>query len=405
MQGVCVAVAVVAAAMVMPGGGASTVSPGLSWCSESTLVNVRVTKDKKPELSTILVMVNQSLQRDMVDEVFVRAPPSCEGVTRAEMALLDGEEAELVMQDGEINLNYRPPDTMPLFQDVGDFCISANNDSPEGPWSVFHVKFCYPDASLQLEAEMESCSGITCVRKCCPPNMAMAAGSMCAPVEEGEAWQPSLGSGEAATPVHMLYGPPRHCENALIFREFNILDSGMLQMDELSANVNGYCIDTFTGSSDAVALVCQEEVTAWHCEWKHQVLKPVLLGVSAVCLILVWLVYVSVARLRRSNEGRCLLSLVSALFVAYVTLIYLNFLAPDNVSMVCVVAGERQGEPVTSHMDIKWERPRVFCLYSLYAWSCPLLIVVVGVVLEEMQVDAILPYRGTCWFYGKLLEG
>lgn len=80
------------------------------------------------------------------------------------------------------------------------------------------------------------------------------------------------------------------------------------------------------------------------------VLKPVLLGVSSVCLIITWLVYVSVARLRSLNESRCLLSLVSALFVAYVTLIILNYTASDYASTFCVVAGEwRRKELMACH--------------------------------------------------------
>lgn len=86
--------------------------------------------------------------------------------------------------------------------------------------------------------------------------------------------------------------------------------------------------------------VCQEKARAWNCEWKYLVLKPVLLGVSCVCLVLTWLVYVSVGNLRASNEGGCVISLTTSLLVTYATLIVLNVTADDSAFFSCVVAGE-----------------------------------------------------------------
>lgn len=71
-------------------------------------------------------------------------------------------------------------------------------------------------------------------------------------------------------------------------------------------------------------------------------LKPVLLGVSCVCLVLTWLIYMSVADLRTSNEGACIISLVGSLLIACVTLIILNVTAEGFAFFTCVVAGERQ---------------------------------------------------------------
>lgn len=71
-------------------------------------------------------------------------------------------------------------------------------------------------------------------------------------------------------------------------------------------------------------------------------LKPALLGVSCVCLLFTWLVYMSVAELRGSNEGGCVISLVSSLLVSYATLIVLNITAEDSAYFSCVVAGERR---------------------------------------------------------------
>lgn len=42
----------------------------------------------------------------------------------------------------------------------------------------------------------------------------------------------------------------------------------------------------------------------------------------------------------------------------------------------------------------------VFSLYSLYAWGCPLVLVLVGVVLDAVQADAVRPDIDTsCWFF------
>lgn len=232
--------------------GASASRPGLSWCSESSIDNMAVDISQKPELRNIEVVVNSSYALDVVDKVWVRKQAPCEGITQLEVVILDGNAARLVLQDdNEISLYWRPPDTLPLFQEVQDFCITANRESPEGPWNTFLAKFCFPNALLQTEKDVHSCSEVTCVRKCCPQGQAMARDAMCAAEEEGNSWHPSLASGEpgaAATTIHMLYGPPRFCHNALIYHNFSILPSGMVKLQgELITYVDGYCIDTFHG--------------------------------------------------------------------------------------------------------------------------------------------------------------
>lgn len=267
-----VAACVVVAAVMMSGVRASAARPGLSWCSESTLDNFRITKDQKPELGLIGVVVNNNYEENVVDEVFIRQQLPCEGITQEEVVHLDGERAELILRDGEISLFWGPPDTMPIFQEVDDFCITASRDS-QGSWGTFLAKFCFPIASLQVQKDLQSCSEITCVRKCCPPQMALSRESFCATVEDGKSWHPNLTSdapGDAATPVHMLYGPPRHCDKALRYDEFSILPSGMVQMDQLFENVDGYCIDTMQDTSQEIALVRNKtprgcRATRWCC--------------------------------------------------------------------------------------------------------------------------------------------
>lgn len=244
----------------LPAVRASASRPGLSWCSESQRDNLRVDKRQKPDLGNIQVFVNSSYEAEVVNEVWIRQQAACEGITQPEVVYLDGDSARLVLRDdGEIGLFWRVPDTLPLFQEVDEFCITASRDSPEGPWDTFLAKFCYPEALLQQEKDLRSCSDITCVRKCCPIGQAMGHGGMCAPVEDGDSWHPSLAPGEpgaAATTVNMLYGPPRLCNNALIYHEFSIQPSGMLKLNnEMSVNVDGYCIDTFQGRPDSVAMV------------------------------------------------------------------------------------------------------------------------------------------------------
>lgn len=52
--------------------------------------------------------------------------------------------------------------------------------------------------------------------------------------------------------------------------------------------------------------------------------------------------------------------------------------------------------------DRMWERPMVFGVYSLYAWCCPMVLVLVGVVLDTVETDAIRPNIDiSCWFYGE----
>lgn len=56
-----------------------------------------------------------------------------------------------------------------------------------------------------------------------------------------------------------------------------------------------------------------------------------------------------------------------------------------------------------SRQDPEWEKPLVFRVYSVYAWVCPLVLVLVGVVLDATKADVIRPHIDTsCWFYGKV---
>lgn len=45
----------------------------------------------------------------------------------------------------------------------------------------------------------------------------------------------------------------------------------------------------------------------------------------------------------------------------------------------------------------------MFALYSLYAWCCPLVLVLVGLLLDALEADVIRPnIDSSCWFYGEI---
>lgn len=58
----------------------------------------------------------------------------------------------------------------------------------------------------------------------------------------------------------------------------------------------------------------------------------------------------SVAKLRSTNEGGCIISLVSSLLVTCVTLIVLNVTADDFAYFSCVVSGERVQDELRKKM-------------------------------------------------------
>ncbi|XP_063880806.1 probable G-protein coupled receptor Mth-like 4 [Scylla paramamosain] len=407
------------AAMVMvavAGVEGSSALPGLSWCSESDIDNMRITKDMKPQLNQIEVVVNEFIETNVVDEVFIRKEPQCGGTTEPQVAVIDWENAELVMQDdGNFSLFWKPPDTMPIFQEVSNFCIT--NKNPENPeeqstelFTNLLAKFCYLKASLQVEHEMKICSNVSCVRKCCPEGMTLVSGSNCVPMKDRVDWLPDA-------QMTVLYGPPRLCTDILLYRNFSILPSGIINLDgKLELEVDSYCIEYIGNIPSLVALSCAKKVTSWYCEWRHAVLSPVLQWISVACLILVWIVYVSVARLRSLNEGRCIISLVTTLSVAYACLNVAKHTASETNTQSCEVAARlahfgflasyfwmnvfsfHTFVKLRSPMSGKWEKPLVFGLYSLYAWGVPLAVAVVGAVLDAVDSDAIRPHFEACWF-------
>ena len=243
-------------AAVIPAVGAFTPKYGLSWCSESKLHNLRVTNEKSI-LSLIPVVVNNTLQQGVVDEVFIRQEEPCSNALSGRVdAFIDGEQAKLVLQDGEIILFYRAPYSIPIFQRVDEFCITMDSENPEEVTYII-AKLCFPISWLQIEEEKKICSNTTCVRKCCPPMMSLSSGSMCAPVQDGLDRDPiqELIPIINDTIVRILHGPPRDCGSALIYKEFSILPWGTLVMNGLSASADKYCIDTINDPRQPVALV------------------------------------------------------------------------------------------------------------------------------------------------------
>ncbi|XP_045115271.1 probable G-protein coupled receptor Mth-like 4 isoform X2 [Portunus trituberculatus] len=394
----------------------SSARPGLSWCSESTIDNMKITKDKKPELGQIEVVVKEYIEQNVVEEVFIRKEPQCEGITKPQTTVIDWENAELVKQDdGNISLFWKPPDTMPIFQEVDNFCIT--NKNPQNPeeqsteqFRTLFAKFCFPDPFLELKDEMRFCSDISCVRKCCPEGMSLISRSNCGPVDPLEEWLPDAS-------MTVLYGPPRHCADVLIFRNFSILPSGIIDLDGgLQVNVDSYCVEQIGNPPSLVAMSCANQVTSEYCEWRHMVLRPVLQWISVACLILVLIVYVSVARLRSLNEGRSIISLVIALGVAYACLNVVKHTIVQGNTQACEVAARlahfgflasyfwmnvisfHTFVKLRSPISDKWEKPLVFSLYSLYAWGVPLAVAVVGAVLDAVDSHAVRPHFENCWF-------
>lgn len=246
----------VMAMMAVAGVEGSSALPGLSWCAETTTIdNLKITKDEKPELGQIEVVVNDYIEKNVVDEVFLRKEPQCESFEDPQTAVIDWEKAELVMQDdGDISMFWKPPDTIPIFQKIDNFCITnKNSENPEDQstnFATLFAKFCFLKPLLQQDHEWKFCSNVNCVRKCCPEGMSLIGHSSCGPVGHGEDWLPD------AMQTTVLHGPPRLCPKTLIYHNFSFLPSGMIELDgSLEVGFHGYCVEQIGDPPSLVAMV------------------------------------------------------------------------------------------------------------------------------------------------------
>lgn len=334
-------------------------------------------------------------------------------------------ETLLVVNGDSVDLLWYPPDGS-SFQKPQQFCIAREFSDEDESDPNYVAKFCAADPEYQKKLDEDTCARSTCVRKCCPPEEHLVNSAFCGPILVGTEWEPVFKiDGEMASPpvdLHMIHGHPTPCEAMFIYDDHQLLPTGKLHIQDLTLTYQEYCIDynyeMKINSTEEMALVCFNDMQTWTCAWKHKILKPVLLSVSCVCLALTWLVYILVPQLRTGTTGRCLLSLVSAMFVAFVTIVVLEHHLDNFTALQCVATGYiglfsilamffwlniicyHIFSQVRSGKVDGQERLRVFLMYCGYAWGCPLIVVLVGLILDVTETHFIRPHihPPSCWF-------
>lgn len=268
---------------------------------------------------------------------------TCKGYEKLLTLPLNTSMAHLTYSSGGISLEWSPGDSSSRIQ-VEGFCVES--DLRRGS---YNVTVCYEDQTAIHEL---FCNNATCVRKCCPEGEIMN-GLQCVFTGGSFLWSPSFkDANEHETTVGrpedltFLYGVPTHCQlyqldpGANVKDTFFLLNNGMLfhprdeGIDETFPPTH-YCIDNFWGqenNAEEKALTCfGMKPTKPVCSAVENKLYPSFLLISSVFLGITLIVYISVPEIRDKLHGRCLISLVAALFVGY-TLLATTRLAAGTLS-------------------------------------------------------------------------
>lgn len=346
---------------------------------------------------------------------------------------LNTSQTHLTYASGGVSLAWSPGDSSQRNEGEG-FCVA-----PDVNKGIYNVSVCYED---QIAIYEQQCNSVTCVRKCCPEGEIMH-GVECVPAGGSFLWRPAFTDAndhvsrvEPPSDLSYLYGVPTHCQLFLLNPEaaeedtFLLLNNGNLFLprdvgaDE-SYPPTHYCIDNFVSQDKAVekALACFGlEPAQPVCSAIKESLYPALLLVSSAFLGITLVVYIGVPDIRDKLHGRCLISLVAALFVGYTLLATTRLAAGTLSTSACFFLA------FVMHLSILaaffwlnvmcfdiWRTLRKtrtaadgglrrFLLYSLYAWGCPLLLASVAVIVDKNATsdNIIRPNISKyCWFNGQ----
>lgn len=345
---------------------------------------------------------------------------------------LNSGKSHLSYESGALSLVWETSYHFKITQQEG-FCVRRE----EG--GSYVVTICYED---QEAVHRNSCTNVTCVRKCCPEGQIHSAGVNCLPAEdEAQLWKPNFVNTDltSATPsgnVTMLYGWP-HCFLYQADPSQNENDGFyLLENGELFSPASNdrdpptkYCVDNFVAADTdnmivMKALICITDVEIDAepvCTNAKQTMYPVLLLVSTVFLGITLFIYLSVPDLRGRLHGHCLISLTFAFFVAFL-LTSISYLTTTQLSSgVCTTIAFFKHLSLLAAFfwlnvmcyDI-WRTlrrtrtataGRRFLWYSLYAWGSALVIALVAAVLQQQPLSSgiITPNFDNmfCWFTDK----
>ncbi|KAK3878107.1 hypothetical protein Pcinc_017233 [Petrolisthes cinctipes] len=287
------------------------------------------------------------------------------------------------------------------------------------------------------------CPGARCLRKCCPDGYALQNRSTCT-CHEGSSYLTTsksimaLGLLRSAKQLHILhtseYGFPSCSEDALTIRykynesKIHILANGSISLRNESGVITDYCLDDrLEKPGEIMALVCQNQSMVPKSPWLvvRGVLIPAGLVVSCVFLGATLLCHLCVAPLR-DIHGLCLAAYVAALLVADATLFLTQalsgYFAPAPcvavavilhvaflstffwLNVICYDVWNYVGLTVQAiPLYRRADDLRIFIVYAVYAWGCPLVIGVVAVTIHFLpkHIDWLLRpgfVQNQCWF-------
>lgn len=282
---------------------------------------------------------------------------TCEGGSVVRRLNLSAGEGSLVLSDPKTLLTWKTSSDSHTEQ---EYCVDMEIDTKNND-TYYIAKFCYLDVRLHHQV---TCSNNTCVRKCCEKNSIVDA-RMCLEAQPGEKWEPTFHvmqnrtSALAAEDWVIVEGLP-FCENFFVLEPYiEDNDKFYLQTDgfiyiphfERSYSPRDYCIDHFLDENGLVekVLLCSPETPEDVCYWKT-ILVVVLLGISCVFLAATLGVYLGVAELRDRTYGRCLISMVTAMLSAYISLIVNNQVREQSDTQ-CIIRGMECAQTVIKYCN------------------------------------------------------
>ncbi|KAK7027386.1 hypothetical protein SK128_013600 [Halocaridina rubra] len=261
--------------------------------------------------------------------------PLCEESEETHIVDLDNKNAVLYYDPKMALLVWESPFTLRDQDFIHKYCVVTRQD--ENLETNYVAKLCYLS---RMKDHEEKCRNRTCVRKCCASHETASLG--CAPVDptsDMPIFQPVFHhstnhSAGAKKPedLTIVHGFPL-CKEYFMLRpheeendKFYLLTNGYLHAPSFSNDFppTRYCLDTFTegNKSHLLPLICFGDEDSTHniCESVKKYLYPILLLTSVGFLAITVIVYISVPELHAKVHGKCLVSHVTALLVAYASL-------------------------------------------------------------------------------------
>lgn len=269
---------------------------------------------------------------------------------------LDDKNASLLYESGGTLLKWLPPMIQPQFPEK--YCVAIDAES-QGGLPQYIANLCFLDP---LAEHRETCKNNTCVRKCCPRDEYHE--DTCLPARnESQRWKPVFYEhrGDAVVEAADFTGNVTMVTGYPLCKEYFLMEPHEIESDVFHLMTDGtlyvpvfkqhfapdrYCMDNFLDPQDNVIrmlpLVCfrEEAIESKACTAMYSYLYPILLLVSCVFLGITLLVYVSVPELHAKVHGKCLVSHVSALLLAYCSLITVQWATDKLPTVACKIMGK-----------------------------------------------------------------